>query len=284
MSVMSTGRRPGAAVRRLSPEDAHLLPRRPGPAGRQPPAGPRPGRPRLRLVSPLPAGPMEKLPAGPAEKLPAGPAEKLPAGPAEKLPAGPAEKVPPAPPRGRTPASADARVPAPRAGSVPPPRARAPMSPPDAITGPARTAARPRVARPAQDAARPRVARPAQGAAPARVVRPARRPAGHGRVRLTRRGRLVVWALAALTAAAVLIPVWLLAAGGAQAANHGLPPAAVHAGLRQVVVRPGQTLWSIAMAAEPTADPRVVTQEIIQVNALSSQVLVPGESLWVPAN
>lgn len=245
MSVMSTGRRPGAAVRRLSPEDAYLLLRRPGPAGRHPTAGRRSGRPRLRLVPPLPAGPAEKLPAGP--------------------------------PRGRTPASADARVPAPRAGSARP-APRAPMSPPAATAAPARAATRPRVAGPAQGAA------PARPAQPARVVRPARRPAGHGRVRLTRRGRLVVWALAALTAAAVLIPVWLLAAGGAQASNHGLPPAAVHAGLRQVVVRPGQTLWSIAMAAEPTADPRVVTQEIIQVNALSSQVLVPGESLWVPAN
>ena len=214
MSVMSTGRRPGAVVRRLSPEDAYLLPRRPGPAGSNPAAARRPGRPRLRLVPPLPAGP--------------------------------ADNLSPAPPRGRTSASADARVPAPRAGSVPP-AARAPMSPPPAMTA------------------------------------PARRPAD-GQVRLTRRGRLVVWALAALTAAAVLIPVWLLAAGGAQAANHGLPPAAVHAGLRQVVVRPGQTLWSIALAADPAADPRVVTQEIIQVNALSSQVLVPGESLWVPAH
>jgi len=223
MSVMSTGRRPGAVVRRLSPEDAYLLPRRPGPAGRNPAAARRPGRPRLRLVPPLPAGPAEK-----------------------PLPAGPVENLSPAPPRGRTSASADARVPAPRAGSVPP-AARAPMPPPAARTA------------------------------------PVRRPAGHRQVRLTRRGRLVVWALAALTAAAVLIPVWLLAAGGAQAANHGLPPAAVHAGLRQVVVRPGQTLWSIALAADPTADPRVVTQEIIQVNALSSQVLVPGESLWVPA-
>ena len=94
---------------------------------------------------------------------------------------------------------------------------------------------------------------------------------------------MVVWVLAALVAAAVLTPVWLIAATGAQAANHGLPPAAVHAGMRQVVVRPGQTLWSIALTAEPAADPRVVTQEIMQVNALSSQVLVPGESLWVPA-
>ncbi len=95
---------------------------------------------------------------------------------------------------------------------------------------------------------------------------------------------MVVWVLAALVAAAVLTPVWLIAATGAQAANHGLPPAAVHAGMRQVVVRPGQTLWSIALTAEPAADPRVVTQEIMQVNALSSQVLVPGESLWVPAS
>ncbi len=129
---------------------------------------------------------------------------------------------------------------------------------------------------------------PGRPARPARAARPAGAPAARGqgrhRIRLTRRGRLVVWVVAALTAAAVLIPVWLLSAAGAQAANHGLPPAAVHAGLRHVVVRPGQTLWSIAMAADPAADPRVVTQEIMQVNALSSQVLVPGESLWVPAN
>jgi len=82
----------------------------------------------------------------------------------------------------------------------------------------------------------------------------------------------------------VLAPVLLMAATGAQAANHGLPPAAARAGLRHVVVRPGQTLWSIASAAEPSADPRVVIQEIMQVNALSGGVVVPGESLWVPGN
>ena len=213
MSVMSTGRRPGAVVRRLSPEDAYLLPRRPGPAGSNPAAARRPGRPRLRLVPPLPAGP--------------------------------AGNLSPAPPRGRTSASADARVPAPRAGSVPP-AARAPMSTPAAMTA------------------------------------PARRPAGHGQVRLTRRGRLVVWALAALTAAAVLIPVWLLAAGGAQAANHGLPPAAVHAGLRQVIVRPGQTLWSIATATKPSGNLWPVIQQIINVNALSSANVQAGQLLWVP--
>jgi hypothetical protein len=231
MSLMSTGRRPGTAVRRLSPEDAYSLPRWPALAGTKSTGTKstsrlRPGRTRLRLVPPLPAGAAGDRPA--------------------------------TPPRGRVPAPADARVPAPRAVPVPP-----------AGTVP--------VARPA------RMAAPA-GVAPTRIVRPASPRVGRGKVRLTRRGRLVVWVLAALAAAALLTPVWLLAAAGAQAANHGLPPAAVHAGLRQIEVRPGQTLWSIAMAAEPTADPRVVAQEIMQVNALSSQVLVPGESLWVPAS
>ncbi|HTT54187.1 MAG TPA: LysM peptidoglycan-binding domain-containing protein [Streptosporangiaceae bacterium] len=132
--------------------------------------------------------------------------------------------------------------------------------------------------------------------APARVTAPARtrvtaqaggRPVRGGQarrnIRLTRRGRIVVWALAALAVAAVLTPVLLMVATGAQAANHGLPPAAVHQGLRHVVVQPGQTLWSIASAAEPTADPRLVIQQIMQVNALSGGIVVPGESLWVPA-
>jgi LysM domain-containing protein len=240
MSVMSTGRRPGAAVRRLSPEHGYSLPRQPGPTGGARTVSRRPARPRLRLVPPLPTGP--------------------------------AADRPPAPPRGRISAPADARVPAPRTVPVPPARVAGPGDTPARVPGPADTPAR--------------VAGP--GDTPARIVRPASRPAVRRRsrrkVRLTRRGRVVVWVLATLAAAALLTPVWLLAAAGAQAANHGLPPAAVHAGMRHVVVQPGQTLWSIAMAADPTADPRIVSQEIIQVNALSSGVVIPGESLWVPAS
>jgi hypothetical protein len=102
------------------------------------------------------------------------------------------------------------------------------------------------------------------------------------RVRLTRRGRRVLWAFATLLVLAALSPILLTLATGAQAANHGLPAAAVQDTMRQVVVRPGQSLWSIALQAEPRADPRVVVQQIIQLNALSSDVVVPGESLWVP--
>ena len=125
------------------------------------------------------------------------------------------------------------------------------------------------------------------GPSRARVVRsasaPSYRPAGRARrTRLTRRGRRVLWAAVILLLVAVITPLLLAVASGAQASSHGLPPSAVRAGMRQVVVKPGQSLWSVALNAEPKADPRVVIQQIMEFNALGSQVVVPGESLWVP--
>jgi hypothetical protein len=125
------------------------------------------------------------------------------------------------------------------------------------------------------------------GSSPARVVRsasaPSHRPAGRTRrSRLTRRGRRVLWAAVILLLVAVITPLLFAMASGAQASSHGLPPSAVRAGMRQVVVKPGQSLWSVALNAEPKADPRVVIQQIMEFNALGSQVVVPGESLWVP--
>jgi len=102
------------------------------------------------------------------------------------------------------------------------------------------------------------------------------------RTRLTRRGRRLIWASAVLLVIAVITPVLLAVASGAQAANHGVPPSAVRAGMRQVVVKPGDSLWSIALRAEPKADPRVVVQQIMDYNALGNQVVLPGENLWVP--
>jgi len=100
-------------------------------------------------------------------------------------------------------------------------------------------------------------------------------------IRLTRRGRVVVASLlvTGLTVCALLLS--LLASGGAQATNHGLPRAG-YQGMRQIVVRPGQTLWSIASAAEPSADTRVVVQEIMTANALTSVNISAGQLLWVP--
>jgi hypothetical protein len=109
-----------------------------------------------------------------------------------------------------------------------------------------------------------------------RLARPSRAP-----IRLTRRGRVVVASLlvTGLTVCALLLS--LLVSGGAQATNHGQPRAG-YQGMRQIVVRPGQTLWSIASAAEPSADTRVVVQEIMTANALTSVDISAGQLLWVP--
>ena len=110
-----------------------------------------------------------------------------------------------------------------------------------------------------------------------------RRPQGRpGAVRLTRRGRRVVAALALALTASVVMLIWLAAAGGAAASDHRAPARGAYQGLAQVVVRPGQTLWSIAAAAEPSADPRVVIQQIVEANALSGATIHTGQLLWVP--
>jgi len=102
-------------------------------------------------------------------------------------------------------------------------------------------------------------------------------------VRLTRRGRLVVTLMLTAVCLSLVVLAWLaIAARAAQATDGGQSPGAVYQNLTSVVVHPGQTLWSIASQAEPTADPRVVMQQIIELNALGGTSVVPGQRLWVP--
>jgi LysM domain-containing protein len=102
-------------------------------------------------------------------------------------------------------------------------------------------------------------------------------------VRLTRRGRLVVTVMLTAVCLSLVVLAWLaIAARAAQATDGGQSPGAVYQNLTSVVVHPGQTLWSIASQAEPTADPRAVMQQIIELNALHGTNVVPGQRLWVP--
>jgi len=96
-------------------------------------------------------------------------------------------------------------------------------------------------------------------------------------LRLTRRGRVVV----AIAAALLLAVLSLVIAASAQATNHPLPRAAQQS-LAQVIVRPGQSLWSVAETADPDADTRVVVQQIIELNGLTGDVVFAGQRLWVP--
>jgi hypothetical protein len=168
----------------------------------------------------------------------------------------------------------------PSATRVPVPRAPAARS----------TGAQPGVAQPSGErpgaaqsqAARPSVGRP-QVARPgvARSLETGARPV-RTRVRLTRRGRIVVAGL--ITASLVLVAAlaWLAGTARADASGSGVPSSAVYHSLRSVVVLPGQSLWSIATRYEPRSDPRSVIQEIIDLNALSGTSVQPGQRLWLP--
>lgn len=50
-----------------------------------------------------------------------------------------------------------------------------------------------------------------------------------------------------------------------------------------VVVQPGESLWSIAQSIAPGADPREMVLRLRELNGLGSAVVVPGQSLVVPA-
>jgi nucleoid-associated protein YgaU len=54
------------------------------------------------------------------------------------------------------------------------------------------------------------------------------------------------------------------------------------AGVTSVVVRPGDTLWSIAASLEGSGDVRAVVDEIQELNRLDDPVLVPGQTLLLP--
>jgi hypothetical protein len=176
------------------------------------------------------------------------------------------------------PAVRPARLTRPQAGSAVRPAAGG-ARPAVSLVRPAAAPTRPSMslAWPAAGPARP--ARPK--ASPSRPVAPAS-PGGPARpVRLTRRGRAVAGALAVAAVALAAFLLSLALSGGALASNHGVA-GSPYQGMRQVVVQPGQTLWTLAAQAEPGADPRVVIPQIVSVNSLADATIFPGEQLWVP--
>jgi len=124
--------------------------------------------------------------------------------------------------------------------------------------------------------ARPEV-QPASTERPLGVVIPLRRaseviPAR--RLRLTRRGRL---ALTLATAGCVLA-----IAGLAVASSSSTPEASAPTTATSVVVAPGDTLWDLALRADPQADPRVTVARIVELNNLSGGHIQPGQQLQLP--
>lgn len=102
-----------------------------------------------------------------------------------------------------------------------------------------------------------------------------------GRLRLTRRGRIVFFGIPAMLLLAALLSLAGFLNSPAKAADDAsalrVTPTVT------VTVQSGQSLWGIAGAAAPERDPRDVIVEIIQLNNLEGGRIVPGQQLYVPS-
>jgi len=95
-----------------------------------------------------------------------------------------------------------------------------------------------------------------------------------GRLRLTRRGRLVL----VLLFVALCFVAFSLGRTSSQASTTPSGPAT-----RAVTVEPGQTLWQIAKTVEPGVDPRDTIDRIRELNGMSTAPVQAGQRLIVPA-
>jgi len=105
------------------------------------------------------------------------------------------------------------------------------------------------------------------------AVTSAFRPGGARTLRLTRRGRIVVSALAALgIVGSVLV-------AGTAVATDPEPPIEV----ATVTIAPGETLWHHAQDVPTTGqDLRDVVDTIMEINGLSTSQLQAGQQLLIP--
>lgn len=114
-------------------------------------------------------------------------------------------------------------------------------------------------------------------AVPTRTARPAPYAAGgrRGELRLTRRGRLVVFLAGLLVAVAVAVA---FAGVSVATAEKGEP-----APTDVIVVGTGATLWDIAATRAEDGDVRAMISTIQELNHLEGGMLVAGQRLLVPA-
>ena len=73
---------------------------------------------------------------------------------------------------------------------------------------------------------------------------------------------------------------WFIAGQSASASSDKSAPVAY----TTITVESGQSLWSLAEQYAPNADARDWITEVIDLNALGSSQLYPGQQLALPAN
>ncbi|MBU6246063.1 MAG: LysM peptidoglycan-binding domain-containing protein [Actinomycetales bacterium] len=126
-----------------------------------------------------------------------------------------------------------------------------------------------------RSAAQAPVSRSTQAGPALRVVREPAPMRGRARLRLTRRGHIVLIAVSCLALFAVILGSGAVADAAVSLADE--PATAL------VVVQPGDSIWSIAERIAAGQDPRAVVMRIQQLNGLGDWPIVPGQRLVVPA-
>ena len=110
-------------------------------------------------------------------------------------------------------------------------------------------------------------------------------PGAHTRLRITRRGRAVLTAAAAVPlvvgALALALNGGLAAADGSTLSGSGASDSATT--FDYVTIQSGQSLWQLAERIAPSADPREVIADIVNLNQLPSESVQPGQRLALPA-
>lgn len=101
----------------------------------------------------------------------------------------------------------------------------------------------------------------------------------HTRLRLTRRGRRVLAAVAALPASVALAAAIIGGSAALATRDAGVPADS----FTMVTVTSGGSLWSIAERVAPHADPRDVVDAIVRLNALEDVAVAAGQRVALPA-
>jgi LysM repeat protein len=101
------------------------------------------------------------------------------------------------------------------------------------------------------------------------------------RLRLTRRGRIVLIGLPLVLLAALLLSLAGLLNSPAKAADTASGLSVTET--VTVTVQPGESLWAIAVNAAPDRDARDTIADIVQLNNLEDGKVMPGQQLFVPS-
>lgn len=104
----------------------------------------------------------------------------------------------------------------------------------------------------------------------------------HTTMRLTRRGRLLLFGMPVFALLTALAVGMFFLAGALVNQAQASSSEALGVSAEEVQVGAGDTLWDVASQVDSDQDIRELTGQIAELNGLESSELQPGQTLYVP--